>query len=121
MLFPSRYRAIVQLFTIALHSFLLGIAVLASVPQVPDSSGDYRRTRESRLVALHDHIDGTALSRGAKRFDNQSPVVFLALARFRQAQVQQAARVHDHSREFSYRPATPGFLPIRSPPSHLAL
>ena len=121
MMLSSHCRAVVQLLAITLHSLLLGIVVLASVPQASDRAGEYRPARESRLVALHDQIDGTALNRGVKRYDNQSPAGFWALACFRQAQVQQASRVHDHPREFSYRPPTLGFLPIRSPPSHLPL
>ena len=39
MLFPSQYKAVFQLFAITLHTFLLGIVVLASVPQVSDSRG----------------------------------------------------------------------------------
>lgn len=115
----SHCRAAVQLFAIALHSFLLGVVVLVTVPQVSDRAGDYRTIRDSRLVALHDQIDRTALNRGEKRCDNQSPAGFLALARFRQAEVQQSSRVHDHPREFCYRPPTLGICQsgLRLPPS----
>jgi hypothetical protein len=121
MLSSSQYRAIVQLFAMTLHSFLLGIVVLASVPQVSDRAGDYRPVRESRLAALHDPVDGTALNRGVKRYDNQNPAGFLALARFLQAQVHQAARVSFYINDGSYRQPRLGVLPIRSPPFHLPL
>jgi hypothetical protein len=121
MLFSSQYRAVVQLLAITLHTFLLGIVVLASVPQVSDSGGDYRPAYESRLAALHDQIDGTALTRGVKRSDNHSPAGFSASARFRQVQVQQAGLLSVHIKEGSYRHPTLGFLPIRSPPFQLPL
>jgi len=121
MLIASQYRAVVQLFAITLHTFLLGIVVLASVPQVSDSGGDYRPARESRLAALHDQIDGTALNRGVKRYDSSSPAGFLALARIRQAQVRQAALLSFHLKEVSYQRPTAGVLPIRSPPFQLPL
>lgn len=79
MLFSSQYRAIVQLFTITLHSFLLGLVVLASVPQDSDRAGDYRSARESQLAALHEPIDGTALNRGVKRFEQPVPSRFLGV------------------------------------------
>jgi hypothetical protein len=121
MRLSSHCRAVVQLVAITLHSFLLGIVVLASVPQIPDSGGDYRTTRESRLVALHDPADGTALHREVKRYQSQSSLGSLALVRFRQVQVQQAALLSFQSKEFSYRQPTLGFLPIRSPPFRLPL
>ena len=121
MLFSSQYRALVQLFAITLHTFLLGIVVLASVPLGLDREGDYRPARESRLAALHDQFDGTALNRGVKRSDNQSPAGSSASARFRQAQVQQAALVSFHINDGFYRQPTLGFLPIRSPPRQLPL
>jgi hypothetical protein len=121
MLSSSRYRAIAQLCAITLHTFLLGIVVLASVSQVSDRAGDYRPARESRLAAVHDPVDGTALNRGVKRYDNQSPAGFLALARLDEAQAQQAARVSFRLNDGSYRQPTRGFLPIRSPPSQLSL
>ena len=104
-----------------LHSFLLGIVVLASVPQVSDRAGDYRPARESQLAVLHDPVDGTALHRGIKRYDNQTPTGFLALARLGEAQAQQAARVSFFINDGSYREPARGFLPIRSPPIHLPL
>ena len=121
MLFSSQYRAIVQLFAITLHTFLLGIVVLASVPQVSDNGGDYRPARESRLAALHDQVDGTALNRGVKRYDTQSPAGFSASAHFSQDQVQQAALLSFHIKEGSYQLPTVGLLPIRSPPLQLPL
>jgi len=121
MLSNSQYRAIVQLIAITLHSLLLGVVVLVSVPQVSDRAGDYRPARESRLAALHDPAEGTALNRGVKRHDNHGPASFLALVRFPQAQVHQAARISSFLNEGSYRQPMPGFLPIRSPPFHLPL
>ena len=121
MLFSSQYRAVVQLFAITLHTVLLGIVVLASVPQVSDREIDYRPLPQSRLAALHDPIDGTALDRGVKRYDGPSPTGFLALARFRQAQVQRAALPRFHIKEGSYQRPTVGVLPIRSPPFQLPL
>ena len=119
MLSSSQYRAIVQLFATTFHAFLLGIVVLTSVPQVAD--GDYRPARESRLATLPDPVDSTALNRGIKRFDHQSPPGFLALARFRQAQVQQAALFSFPINDNFNRQPTLGFLPIRSPPRQLPL
>ena len=66
-------------------------------------------------------FDGTALNRGVKRYDNQSPAGFLAAARIRQAQVQRAALLSFHSKESSYKRPTAGILPIRSPPFQLPL
>jgi len=116
MLISSQYRAVVQLLAITLHSFLLGIVVLASVPQVADREGDYRPAQTSRLATLHDQIDGRALNRGVKPYDSPSPGAFFASARFRQAQVQQAALVSFHINDGFYRQPALGFLPIRSPP-----
>lgn len=104
-----------------LHTFLLGIVILASVPQVSNRAGDYRPVRESRLAALQDPVDGTALNRGVKRYDNQNPAGFLALARFRHAQLQQTTRLSFDVNDGFYRQPTLGFLPIRSPPFHLPL
>ncbi len=122
MLSSSQHKAIVQLFAITLHTCLLGIVILASVPQVSDRGGDYRPERESRLAALHDPVDSTALNSGIKRFGHQSSVGFLALVRFSQAQVQQEAALfsfHLNDR-FSRQPKL-GVLPIRSPPLQLPL
>ena len=121
MLISSQYRAVVQLLAITLHTFLLGIVVLASVPQVSEREGEYRPAHASRLATLHDQIDGRALNRGVKRYDNQSPAGFLALARIRQAQVQRAALFSFHLKEGSYQRPTAGVLPIRSPPLQLPL
>ena len=121
MLFSSQYRAVVQLLAITLHSFLLGIVVLASVPQDSEREGDYRSARASRLAALHDQFDGRALNRGVKPYDNPSPGAFFASARFRQAQVQQAALLSFPINDGFYRQPTLGFLPIRSPPRQLPL
>jgi len=121
MLTSSQYRAIVQLFALTLHTFLLGIVVLASIPQVSDREVDYRPTPQSRLAALHDQIDGAALNRGVKRYDSQSSAGFLALARIRQAQVQRAALFSFQLKEGSYQRPTAGALPIRSPPLQLPL
>ena len=96
MLFSSQYRAVFQLFALTLHTFLLGIVILASVPQVSEREGDYRPAHASRLAALHDQIDGRALNRGVKPYDSPSPGAFFASARFRQAQVQQAALLSFH-------------------------
>ena len=121
MLSTARYRAIVQLFAIALHTFLLGIVLLASVSQVSDREGAYRPARESRLAALDDFIDGTALNRGVKRYDSQSPAGFLALGFFRQIEVHQSTVLRVDNAERIYRLPIAGALPIRSPPSQLPL
>ena len=121
MLFSSQYRAFVQLLAIALHSFLLGIVVLASVPQVSEREGVNRPAHASRLAALHDQIHGRALNRGVKPYDSPSPGAFFASARFRQAQVQQAALLSFPINDGFCRQPTLGFLPIRSPPRQLPL
>jgi len=121
MLISSQYRAVVQLLAITLHSFLLGIVVLASVPQVADRDGDYRPAQTSRLATLHDQIDGRALNRGVKPYDSPSPGAFFASARFRQSQVQHAALLSFHLKDGSYQLPTAGLLPIRSPPFQLPL
>lgn len=121
MRLSSHCRAFVQLFAITLHTFLLGIVVLASVPQVSDSAGDYRPARESRLAALHEPVDSTAFNRGLKRYDNQSPASILDLACFCETQVQQAARLNFYIHDGSYRQPALGFLPIRSPPFDIPL
>ena len=77
----------VQLCAIAMHSFLLGILLLLSIPEGVDGVESYRPARELRLAALHDPSDATTLNRGGKR-DYQSVTSFPALARFRQAQLQ---------------------------------
>jgi hypothetical protein len=121
MLIASQYRAVVQLLAITLHTFLLGIVVLASVPQVSEREGDYRPAHASRLATLHDQIDGRALNRGVKPYDSPSPGASFASARFRQAQVQQAALLSFPINDGFYRQPTLGFLPIRSPPLQLPL
>jgi len=121
MLSCAKHRAIVQLFAIALHTFLLGIVVLAAVPQISDRTGAYRPAGESRLAALGDLIDGAALNRGVKRYDSQSPAGFLALGFFRQFQVQQSTVLSINNTEQIYRLPIVGALPIRSPPLHLPL
>ena len=121
MLTTAKRRAIVQLFAIALHTFLLGIVLLASVPQVSDREGAYRPARESRLAALDDFIDGTALNRGVKRNDSQSAAGFLALGFFRQFQVQQSTVLSVNNTERIYYLPIVGALPIRSPPLQLPL
>jgi hypothetical protein len=118
MLSTPKHRAIVQLFVIALHTFLLGIVLLASVPQVSDREGAYRPARESRLAALDDFIESTALNRGAKRYDNQSAAEFLVLARCRQFQVYQSTLLSINNTQRIYRLPIAGALPIRSPPLH---
>ena len=122
MLSSSQYKAIVQLFAITLYTCLLGIVILATVPQVSDRGGDYRPVRENRLAALHDPIDSTALNCGIKRFGHQSSAGFLALVRFGQAQVQQEAALFSFyiNDRFS-RQTKLGFLPIRAPPLQLPL
>jgi hypothetical protein len=121
MLSTAKRRAIVQLFAIALHTFLLGFVVLASVSQVSDRDGAYRPARESQLAALDDFIDGTALNGGVKLYDSQSPAGFLVLGFFRQFQVYQSAILGINNTERIYRLPTAGALPIRSPPSQLPL
>lgn len=121
MSFSLTYRAIVQLFAIALHTFLLGIVLLASVSQVSDRDGAFWPARENRLAALDDFIDGAALNRGAKRYDNQSPAGFLPLSFFRQFEVQQSTVLSVNNTEQIYRLPIAGALPIRSPPSQLPL
>lgn len=105
----------VQLCAIALHSFLLGILLLLSIPEGMDGIGSYRPARELRLAALHDSSDATTLNRGVKR-DYQSLTGFPALAGFRRAQLQLAARLNDHPSEELSRQPTLGMLSIRSPP-----
>ena len=121
MLSTAKRRAIVQLFAIAFHTFLLGIVLLASVPQVSDREGAYRPARESRLAVLDDFIDGAALNRGAKRYDNQSPAGFLPLGYFRQSHNHLATPLGINNSERIYRLPIAGALPIRSPPLHLPL
>jgi hypothetical protein len=120
MLSTPKHRAIVQLFATALHTFLLGIVLLASVPQASDREGAFRTARESRLAALDEFIDGTALNRGAKRYDNQSPAGFLALGFFRQFRVHQSTLLSTSNTERIYRLPIAA-LPIRSPPLQLPL
>jgi hypothetical protein len=121
MLFSFQYRALAQLFTLSLHTFLLGIFVLASTPQLSDRAGDYRPARDSRLAALHAPIEGTALNREVKRRDVPSWLSFLAPTRFRQAQVQRAARLSFPIVESSYQRPPAGALSIRSPPLQISL
>jgi hypothetical protein len=121
MLSSAKHRAIVQLFAIALHTFLLGIVLLASVPQVSDREGAYRPARESRLAALDDFIDGTDLNRGVKRYDSQSPAGFLAVSVFRQLQDHRSTLPSVDNTEGIYQLPIAGALPIRSPPLHLPL
>ena len=121
MLLALQFRAIVQLFAISLHFFLLGVVVLDSVPQVSDLEVDNRPLPVRRLAHLHDPTDGTALNPGIKRYDSQSPAVFLALPRIRQSQDQRAAVLSFHIKEGSYQRPTAGVLPIRSPPFQLPL
>ena len=121
MLLSLQFRAIVQLFAIALHFFLLGVVVLGSDPQVSDLEVDNRLVPVRRLVPLHNPTDGTALNPGIKRYDSQSPAVFLALPRIRQSQDHLTALFGFHFKEGSYQRPTAGVLPIRSPPFHLPL
>ena len=121
MLFTFQSRAIAQLLAISFHTFLLCIVVPALAPQVSDRSGDYRPARDSRLAALQAPIEGTALNREVKRHDVPSWLSFLAPTRFRQAQVQRAARLTFPIRESSYQRPTAGVLPIRSPPFQICL
>ena len=120
MLTTAKRRAIVQLFAIALHTFLLGIVLLASVPQVSDRKEAYRPARESRLAALDDFIDGTALNRGVKRYDSQI-AGFLALGFSRQFQFYQSTFLSINNTERIYHLPIAGALPIRSPPLQLPL
>ena len=120
MLVSSRHRAVVQLLAITLHNLLLGIVVWVAVPIFVD--GDYRPAHESRLVALHDQVEGTAHNQHEiKRSDNQSPAGYLAMVLLRRAQIQQSARFSFQLKDNSYIPPTSGLLLIRSPPLQLPL
>ena len=63
------------------------------------------------MATLHDQIDGRALNRGVKPYDSPSPGGLFASARFRQAQVQQAALLSFHINDGYYRQPSLGFLP----------
>jgi hypothetical protein len=121
MLSTAKHRAIVQLCAIALHAFLLGIVLLTAVPPVSDREGAFRPVRESRLAVLVDFIDGTALNRGAKRYDSQSPAGILASGFFQQSHVQRSTLVGINNTERFYPLPIAGALPIRSPPWQLPL
>jgi hypothetical protein len=118
MLFSLRYGAIAKFLAI---SFLLGIVVFVSVPQVSDREGNYRPAHENRLAALYDRVDGTSFNRAVKRCDRPGAPGFLALARFRHAQAQRAVALSFRIVEGSNQRPTTGVLPIRSPPFQLFL
>jgi hypothetical protein len=121
MLSTAKPRAIVQLVAMTLHTFLLGIVVLAAASQVSDREGAYRPAGESRLAALGDFIDGTALKRGAERNDGQGPAGFLASAVFHSSRLSRSALPSVYHVEPLYQLPIAGALPIRSPPLQLPL
>ena len=111
-----RRRAILQLVVMALHTLFLSVVILASAPQDADREGAYRPTEERRLAALSDFIDATALNRGVKRYDNQSPVGFLASAVLRPLQLHRSTLENVNNIGPIYQLPIAGALPIRSPP-----
>lgn len=113
MLSTAKRRAIIQIFAIVLHTFLL--VVFVSVPQVSNREGVYRPAHESRLAGLDDFIDGTALNRSVTRYDSQSPAGFLALGVFREFQGRRSTLLSAHNTEGIYQLPIAGALPIRSP------
>lgn len=111
-----KHRAIVQLFAITLQNFLLGLSLLALLPQVSQHSGDYRPAGQSRLIALNDFIDNGALSRSVKRFDDHGLERWVALKTATDDHKQVFLAVKIHPNEPHYHFVAPGALPIRSPP-----
>jgi hypothetical protein len=120
-LYKYKRCAILQLVAMAFHTFLLSVVILASAPQVSDREGAYRPTDESRLAALSDFIDATALNRGAKRYDNQNSAGFLASAVFRRLPLHRSTLENVNIIEPIYQLPITGALPIRSPPLQLPL
>jgi hypothetical protein len=86
-----------------------------------DREEAYRPARESRLVALDNLIESTALNRVVKRYGHQSPAGILASSLFRPLQARQSTLLSIKNTERIYDKPIAGALPIRSPPLPLPL
>jgi hypothetical protein len=108
MSFSLKRRASVQLFATALHTFLLGIVLLASVPQVLDREGAYRPARESRLAGLDDFIEARLFT-AARADNNLFEPVFRSAVEIRRVGCESSCASTRWGNGLAYSPLQSGF------------
>ena len=116
MLFSENRSESSRLFAIVVQTFLVGIFVLASLPQISNLPVDQLPIRDSTFVSPAGTFDGAVLNRTFKTYEWQGHERFVVAGGLQDVRLQSESIRNDRYDHGRYQSPVLSFSSIRAPP-----